>query len=254
MASNNLRYTVYLCSIFLIISFQLNAQVGIGTTSPDPSAALDITSPGSNSGVLFPRMTTAQRNAISSPAAGLLIYNTDVNQLQYNFGDAVSSNWVSIKDAGSIPRSVKYSFDDSANNPNLNRNAGRFVSFFVTEDWNDDTTLYTRNNNTTLTVNEAGRYRIVANIDMRDVNASTNFIALTAQVDINGTLVGTRSSTGIFTQSGGGENTFASFNFEEVLELSAGDTVRVFVDRAAQGGTIRLSGSNFTNILIEKIE
>jgi hypothetical protein len=47
------------------------AQVGIGTTSPDASSALDITS--TTKGLLMPRMTNAQRQAISNPAAGLQI-------------------------------------------------------------------------------------------------------------------------------------------------------------------------------------
>lgn len=49
-------------------------NVGIGTTSPAASAILDITS--TTKGVLFPRMTTDQINAISSPASGLTVYNT----------------------------------------------------------------------------------------------------------------------------------------------------------------------------------
>jgi len=43
------------------------------------SAALTITS--TTQGVLFPRMTTTQRDAISSPAAGLVIYNTSTGKL-----------------------------------------------------------------------------------------------------------------------------------------------------------------------------
>ncbi|MDX1463402.1 MAG: hypothetical protein R3359_10115 [Marinirhabdus sp.] len=53
------------------------AQVGIGTTSPDPSAALDIKS--TDSGMLTPRMTTAQRTSILNPAQGLFVFDTDVN-------------------------------------------------------------------------------------------------------------------------------------------------------------------------------
>jgi len=56
-------------------SFTTFAQVGIGTSTPNASAALDITS--TTSGLLPPRMTEAQRNAISTPAAGLIVYCTD---------------------------------------------------------------------------------------------------------------------------------------------------------------------------------
>jgi len=57
--------------------------VGIGTAAPDASAALEITS--TTKGLLLPRMTTAQRDAIGTPAEGLLIYNTST--LRLNFRD-----------------------------------------------------------------------------------------------------------------------------------------------------------------------
>lgn len=59
----------------LLVSLQVNAQVGIGTTTPNNSAMLDITS--TDSGILIPRMTQTQRDAIATPATGLLIYQTD---------------------------------------------------------------------------------------------------------------------------------------------------------------------------------
>ncbi len=59
----------------ILVSFTMSAQVGIGTTTPDASAALDITS--TTEGLLMPRMTEAQRIVISSPASGLMIYQTD---------------------------------------------------------------------------------------------------------------------------------------------------------------------------------
>ena len=50
-------------------------RVGVGTTTPATSAALDVTS--TSGGLLLPRMTAAQRNAIPSPTAGLLVFQTD---------------------------------------------------------------------------------------------------------------------------------------------------------------------------------
>ncbi|MCW3110028.1 MAG: hypothetical protein JWQ09_4534, partial [Segetibacter sp.] len=52
-----------------------DGSVGVGTLAPAATAILDIAS--TTKGVLLPRMTTAQRNAIVSPATGLLIYQTD---------------------------------------------------------------------------------------------------------------------------------------------------------------------------------
>ena len=53
----------------------LTAQVGINTINPTPSAALDITS--TSKGLLPPRMTEAQRDAIENPVAGLTVWCTD---------------------------------------------------------------------------------------------------------------------------------------------------------------------------------
>ena len=61
--------------LYLMIGNMVCAQVGIGTTSPSAGAMLDINS--TTSGLLIPRMTQVQRNAIGSPTTGLLIYQTD---------------------------------------------------------------------------------------------------------------------------------------------------------------------------------
>lgn len=57
------------------ISVLPDGNVGIATTTPDPSAALDVSS--TSRGFLPPRMTQTQRNAIVSPAQGLMIFCTD---------------------------------------------------------------------------------------------------------------------------------------------------------------------------------
>ncbi len=54
-------------------------SVGIGTTAPVASAALQLDS--TNKGFLPPRMTTASRNGIASPATGLIVYDTDLSTL-----------------------------------------------------------------------------------------------------------------------------------------------------------------------------
>ena len=66
-------------SYILLAGLQMiNAQtnnVGINTTTPDASAALDVVS--TTQGMLVPRMTAAQRGFISSPATGLMVYQSD---------------------------------------------------------------------------------------------------------------------------------------------------------------------------------
>lgn len=61
-------------------------NIGLGTYSPDASAALDITS--TVAGFLPPRMTAAQRDAISSPAEGLMVWNSDTHKINCWNGSA----------------------------------------------------------------------------------------------------------------------------------------------------------------------
>ena len=62
-----------------IVTTALKGNIGIGTTAPAASSKLDITS--TTQGVLFPRMTTTQKNAIATPATGLVVFDTTLNKL-----------------------------------------------------------------------------------------------------------------------------------------------------------------------------
>ncbi|WP_340200455.1 cell wall anchor protein [Ascidiimonas sp. W6] len=89
-------YVLFL-ALMSTVTFQVNAQVGIGTTTPDASAVLDITS--STQGLLAPRMTTTQRGAIVSPAKGLIVFDTDLDAFFYFDG----ASWEEIID-GTVSR------------------------------------------------------------------------------------------------------------------------------------------------------
>lgn len=69
--------------LFVVIStsfglFAQNDNVGINTSTPDPSAILHLEA--NDKGLLVPRLTTTERDAIATPATGLIIYNTDEDQ------------------------------------------------------------------------------------------------------------------------------------------------------------------------------
>ena len=82
-------------SYILLAGFQMiNAQtnnVGINTTTPNASAALDVVS--TTQGMLVPRMTATQRGRISSPATGLMVYQTDAPAGFYFYSGTA---WVSL--------------------------------------------------------------------------------------------------------------------------------------------------------------
>ena len=97
--------------IFLIFQFfsinVIDAQtVGIGTSSPNTSAILDLSS--IVSGLLIPRMTSAQQNTIpataggttAAPAIGLMLYNLSTNTINTNIGTVAAPIWSSLWGTG----------------------------------------------------------------------------------------------------------------------------------------------------------
>jgi hypothetical protein len=68
------------------IRIDTSGNVGIGTASPSASAILDAQS--TTKGVRFPNMTTTQKNAVSSPAAGLVVFDTTLAKLCVYSGSA----------------------------------------------------------------------------------------------------------------------------------------------------------------------
>ena len=79
-------------TLFAIPALAQNS-VGIGTTTPNASSALDIVSTAG--GVLLPRLTQVQRLAIATPAKGLLVFQTDGTSpgFWYNAGTALAPFW-----------------------------------------------------------------------------------------------------------------------------------------------------------------
>lgn len=83
------------CLLLPTVAFSQGTAINTTGTAAASSSILDVTS--SDKGVLIPRMTTAQRDAITSPAAGLLIFNTDCIEFQYYN----STTWISMINANS---------------------------------------------------------------------------------------------------------------------------------------------------------
>lgn len=70
----------------------ITAQVGINTTTPDSSAALDATS--TTKGVLLPRITNL--STVTNPATGLIIFDTNKKCISQNIGTPASPDWACL--------------------------------------------------------------------------------------------------------------------------------------------------------------
>lgn len=81
--------------LFVVFSINANAQTGIGTSTPNASAKLEVAA--TDKGFLLPRMTATQRSAIATPANGLLVYQTDGDAGFYvNTGSSSSVVWTRV--------------------------------------------------------------------------------------------------------------------------------------------------------------
>ena len=67
----------------MLVSYTGTAQVGINTTNPHPSAALDVTAVNGDKGLLMPRISTAARVSMIGMANSLLVFDTDLQLFFY---------------------------------------------------------------------------------------------------------------------------------------------------------------------------
>ncbi|HET6721805.1 MAG TPA: tail fiber domain-containing protein [Chitinophagaceae bacterium] len=211
------KFFLLLKTIFIISI--LNAQQGVAITTdgtnPDNSAMLDIKS--NSKGLLIPRMTTAQRTAIASPAKGLIVFDTETNSFWFYNGAAWNNLSASVAAAG-------WSLSgNSATNP-----ASNFIGT------TDNIALGIRTNNQTrLTIADNGNIGIntttpTAKLDVKSTTGTTgaNF-NLTGNSSVN-----IRGITSAASNSGTG----GAFGADFTAIGSGGTSVAAAVSAYAQSG------------------
>ena len=165
-------FVYFLFLLFSTISF---SQVGIGTTSPDASSVLDITA--TDAGLLVPRMTLTNRDNITAPATGLMIYQTD-NTPGFYFYDgsawsAFGGDSSSVSYSYMVPiwaeenqtlanNTYEWAFGNGANTPS---NAG--ITIYVPSDYTCAIVAMTATTN-----NSSGSSKIDANVNGSVLGAS----------------------------------------------------------------------------------
>lgn len=85
-----MRKSIIVLSLsMLVYSISVAQTIGIGTNTPDTSAAMEVRS--NSKGMLIPRLTQAAINLIAQPAQGLMVYNITTSSFQYYTGAAWSN-------------------------------------------------------------------------------------------------------------------------------------------------------------------
>ena len=88
---NFIKGDINLNGIAFVDDSSASVHIGGGATAPEASAVLEVNS--TTKGFLFPRMTSAQRLAIGTPATGLMVYQTDSREGVYIYK---SFGWVQV--------------------------------------------------------------------------------------------------------------------------------------------------------------
>ena len=99
------KVKLLLIAIVMIASYSLVAQISINTDGTDPNASAMLDVKSSDKGLLQPRMTESQMNAITSPAAGLMVYCTNCVPMSirvYNGNHWVNANGIPDLEDGEV--------------------------------------------------------------------------------------------------------------------------------------------------------
>ena len=195
---------LFFIPFLLITSFCIKAQnVGIGTTSPNANAALEISS--SNKGLLIPRTSTASRTAIVAPPKGLMVYDSSFSAFYFFDG----GRWLSVGEKNYDSAVIDYS-SQASNSVSLpittNSDINLTGSSGFIYDNGGAAGNYLANSNSTATMNLDDSV-IAVKITVEEMNAESLYDSLfilsyyftnypTFKVD---TIVLTGNTTGVYT-------------------------------------------------------
>ena len=219
------------------IATNISAQHAIGTLSPEPSSAFDITS--TTGGFLLPRMSNAERKLISNAAEGLQVYVTDYNNGSLMIFDG--SNWNVFSKTIVVDDTTAPVITSPETGINLQENieAGQTIYTITASD-----------------ANGVGSYAIAGtDAALLSVNAGSGVVILTADPDYetkNSYSFAVTATDAAGNTSAATTVTFAITNVDEVVPTitsgttgtnkaensGAGQTIYTIAATANDGGTI----------------
>lgn len=174
-----------LLSFFLFSALSTFAQVGIGTTTPDPSAQLDVVS--SNKGLLVPRVASTS-DVAGTPAKGLVVYQTTTPEGFYVYD---GTTWQKLISASEVPSS-SYAF---VSNPNTRTKSSAVTEVFTESKLSG----FTLTNGSVLSPVNAGTYLI--SYQIKFLTAFTLDLGVTVNGGFIPRLAMTYPGDGLVTQS-----------------------------------------------------
>ena len=229
-----------ICIAFIAFSINLNAQTGIGTTTPHVSAKLDVSA--TNKGFLPPRVTLTSRTdatTIPSPAEGLLVYNLGSVGLQAGYYYWNNANWATIATASSPDQTVDFVSVQSSGQTVVTGNTIRYnTTLSGTIPYNSST------GNFTLTAGKTYRLTAYAALDVSSsAGAELNFVwRNAANTDLGNYAILLAANSSINAAGQG----IADIIYTPTTNI----TVSVYVNWA--GGTVALRGG-YTYATIQQI-
>ena len=166
--------------------FSYSQNVGIGTNTPHASAALDVKD--STRGILIPRMTMAQRNAIQNPAEGLMVYQTDSTFGFWYWGRGLWRNFRSGNNSDSLAlvttnSSTSVTYTTAVLNATITSTGGEMIllrGFFM------DTVPFQTINNIVVLGNNVGSF----SYNSTGLIAGKKYYARAFATNANGTALG----------------------------------------------------------------
>lgn len=199
---------IFLTFLLALCALAVQAQVGVGTLTPDASSQLDIVS--TTKGLLVPRMISTERTAIEDPAEGLVVYQTDAPIGFHYFSAGQWRRLVNAADIAvpSIPSAYAANTSSSVIAVVL---GGSSIPFPNAKLLSSGFTM--DGSNTTLTVASTGRYQISYNL------YTTASALMSSRITVNGAaLPGSVVSPLIST---------TSFQSSVIVDLEANDEIQV---------------------------
>jgi hypothetical protein len=218
-----------ICIILALFPFISWSQVGVGTSAPASSSVLDVTS--TSKGFLPPRMSAAQRTGITSPATGLIVYQTDgvIGLYAYN-----GTSWIPQVDWYTTTGSPASSFAlvqpagvTSAANANYGIGSNALVA------------LTSGDQNTAL------GYEAIKSVTNASNNSAIGYAALSATTGAGNTAIG--HSAGL-TNTSGSNNTYIGTSADASAASLSNATALGYQASVSSSNTIQLGNTSVTSV------